>query len=232
MSIFFRKKEIDIESCCRLFYENVILGCAVGGVDVNTLLYDTLRNSLVAADPRFANVDTNIFNSEFVILQFELYALAWLHKFGDRTAIGHSVFTKKYLSEKGRNDIWEAMEAYNQAVARSTTIGRTPKKGVDRVYLGLVNTTRANLFDQYYNEGYDPECIARPLNRLFSDEAWKKGITTGLLLFTLCDRLGFEQDYEVRKEAHQRWFIEINDCYKMFRRSLKKVKRVFKKAKD
>lgn len=50
--------------------------------------------------------------------------------------------------------------------------------------------TRADLFDQYNKEGYDPKCIARALNRLFPEDAWVKGITAGLLMFALCDRLG------------------------------------------
>jgi len=224
MSFFSKKQEVEIAPFCRLFYENVILNCVVDGVDINAKISDTLKNSLVATDPNFANIDSQKFNDEMKVLQFELDALAWLHQFGDKLAIAQSDFTKKYLNEKNRNDIWEAMEPYNQSIARSTTIGRTPEKAFDRVYLARVNTTRMNLFKQYYEEGFDPECVARVLNRLFSDEVWKKGIIAGLLLFTLCDRLGFGQDFEPSKEAHSRWFIEINDFYKKDRKSLSNVR--------
>lgn len=196
----------------------------VEGVDVNAQIFETLKNALATTDSNFANVDSQKFNDEIVALQFDLYALAWLHQFGDRLAVIQSVFTKDYLNERELNNIWATMEPYNQAIARSTTIGRTPEKAFDRVYLAKVNTTRVNLFEQYHKEGFDDKCVARVLNRLFSEDVWKKGITAGLILFALCDRLGFGKDFEPSKEAHHRWFIEINDFYEKFRGSLSKVK--------
>jgi len=220
MSFFSKKREVDLEtscSLCSLFYENVILNCVVDGVDINAKIFDTLRNSLIAVDPKK-------FNDEIIILQFELFALAWLQQFGEKSAVAQSVFTKNYLYEKKRENIWDASEIYNQAIARSSTIGRTPEKAFDRVYLARVNKTRMDLFSQFIKEGFDPKCVARVLNRLFSDEAWKKGITAGLLLFALCDRLGFEQNFEPNKEAQSRWFIEINDFYEKDRESLNNIK--------
>lgn len=224
MSIFSKKQEVELEPFCRLFYENVILNCIVDGVDINAQIFDTLKKALADSDSSFANIDSQKFNDEIVALQFELYALAWLHQFGDKSAVVQSVFTKNYLNEENQNNFWEAMESYNQAVARSTTIGRTPEKAFDRVYLVKVNTTRMNLFEQHHKEGFDDKCVARVLNRLFSDEVWKKGVTAGLLLFALCDRLGFGKDFEPSKEAHHRWFIEINDFYEKDRGSLSEVK--------
>lgn len=251
MSFFLKKQEVEIEPFLRLFYENVILNCIVDGVDINAKIFDTLKNALVATDSNFTNIDSQKFNNEIIALQFELYALAWLHQFGNKVAYGYaqildkssgnsafvqdvfqsislavaqSVFTKNYLNKKNLNDIWEAMESYNQAIARSTIIGRTPKKAFDKVYLAKVNLSRANLFDLYHEKGLDNKSVARVLNRLFSDEVWKKGITAGLLLFALCDRLGFGKDFEPSKESHRRWFIEINDFYEKGRGSLSKVK--------
>lgn len=143
----------------------------VDGVDVNAQIFKTLKNAFAATDSNFANIDYQKFNNEIVALQFELYALAWLHQFGDRLAIAQSVFTKNYLNERKQNNIWEAMEPYNQAIARSTTIGRTPEKAFDRVYLAEINTTRVNLFEQYHKEGFDDKCVARVFNRLFSEDA-------------------------------------------------------------
>lgn len=116
------------------------------------------------------------------------------------------------------------MEPYNQAIAHSTTIGKSSKKAFDRVYLGKVNLTRANLFGLYHKKGFDDKCVARVLNRLFSEDAWKKGITAGLILLALCDRLGFGKDFKPSKETHHRWFIEINEFYESNRRLLSKVK--------
>lgn len=224
MSIFSKKQGVELEKVCRLFYENVILNCVVDGADVNVIFLDILKNALLVADQNFASTNPQKFNDEIIVLQFELFALAWLHQFGDKLAVIQSVFTKHYLHKKKRDDIWDASEPYNQAIARSTTLGRTPKKAFDRAYLARVNRTRMDSFSQFTEEGYDPKCVARVLNRLFSDEVWEKGITTGLLLFTLCDRLGFGQNFEPNKEVHSRWFIEINDFYEKTRKSLSNIK--------
>lgn len=224
MSIFSKKQKVELEPFCRLFYENVILNCIVDGVDINAHIFNTLKKALADIDSNFANIDSQKFNNEIVSLQFELYAFAWLHQFGDKSAVDQSVFTKNYLNGKNQNDIWEATKPYNQAIARSTAIGRTPEKAFDRGYLVFMNKMRADLFDQYHEKGFDDKCVARVLNRLFSEDAWKKGTTAGLLLFALCDRLGFEKDFKPSKEAHHRWFIEINDFYEKDRGSLSKVK--------
>jgi hypothetical protein len=224
MSIFSKKQEVELEPFCHLFYENVILDCVVDGVDVNAQILVALKRALADNDSNFANIDSQKFNDEIVALQFELYALAWLHQFGDKSAVSQSVFTKNFLNEKNKNDIWEAMEPYNQAIARSTIIGRTPEKAFDRVYLAKVNKTRMDLFSQYHREGFDDKSVVRVLNRLFSEDAWKKGVTAGLILFALCDRLGLGKDFEPSKEAHHQWFIEINDFYEKDRGSLDKVK--------
>ena len=224
MTFFNKKKEVDLESFCRFFYENVIFNCVVDGLDVNATILEILKNSMAAVDRKFANIDSQKFNYEIIVLQFELFALAWLYQFGHELAVAQSTFTKNYLHEKKRDDIWDAMEPYNQAIARSSTFGKTSKNAFDRVYLGTVFKTRADLFDQFFNEGYDPECVTPVLNRLFSDKAWEKGIGAGLLMLALCDRLGFDQNFQPNKEAHSRWFIEINDFYEKNKKSLSKYK--------
>ncbi|HEX9916421.1 MAG TPA: hypothetical protein VGB16_01670 [candidate division Zixibacteria bacterium] len=224
MSLFNKKQQVELEAFCRLFYDNVILNCVVNGLDVNATILDTLKNSIVATDHNFANIDSQKVNDEIIVLQFELFALAWLHQFGDKLAVAQSTFTKNYLHDKKRDDIWDAMESYNQAIARSSTLGRTSKKPFDRAYLARVDTTRMNLFKQFHKEEHDPKCVARVLNRLFADDVWKKGVTAGLLMFALCDRLSFDPNCQPSKEAHSRWFIEINDFYDKDLKSLSNIK--------
>lgn len=81
-----------------------------------------------------------------------------------------------------------------------------------------------DLFKQFHKEGYNSKCVARVLNRLFSDEAWKKGITVGLLMFALCDCLGFEQNFEPNKETQFRLTAIIRGLYDGARQSLEKIK--------
>ena len=155
---------------------------AITGVDVSEAYFETVRKNIIEVDPKFSKITSQKFTEAIVPLRFELFALAWLHKFGEKLAIVQSVFTKNYLHEKKRDDIWKTSEAYNQAIAHSSTLGKTPKKAFDRVFLARVNTTRVNLFDQYHKEGFDDECVARVLNRLFSENTWRRNVTAGLLI--------------------------------------------------
>lgn len=223
MSFFSKKQEVNLEDFCRDFYDKNYINPVIGGVDVGSVLYDTARRSIIEADSEFEKIDLKKFSAEMIILQFELFALAWLHKFGDRPAIAQSVFTKNYLNEKKRGDIWEHAEDYNQAIARSSAAGKSKEKAFDRVYLVKVNTTRMNLFEQYHKEGFDDKCIARVLNRLFSEDAWKKTITPNFLVFTLCDRLGFGQD-EPNKEAQERLTYVVRMTYDGAFQALENIK--------
>ncbi len=222
MSFLNKKQKVNLNEFCSDFYEHNYLNPVIGEIDVSNVFYETTKSSIVEADSTFANVDLKKFATELTLLQFELFALAWLHRFGDKLAVAQSVFTKNYLDEKKRADIWDNSEDYNQAIARSSTAGKTSKNAFDRVYLARVNTTRMNLFDQFHKEGYDNECVARALNRLFTDEAWKKDITTHFLMFALCKRLGFNDD-EPNKEAQQRLTFVIRMAYDGARQSLNKI---------
>lgn len=221
---FSKKQEVNLDDFCRNFYDKNILNPVIESIDAGATLVDITKRTIAEADGNFANIDFKKFATEVVLLRFELFALAWLHQFGEKLAIAQSTFTKHYLQEKKRDDIWDNSEAYNQAIARSSTLGKTPKKPFDRVYLARVDTTRLDLFKQFHKEGYDPKCVARALNRLFTEEAWEKGITGGLLMFALCDRLGFESNFEPTKEAQFRLTAIIRCFYDGSRQSLEKIK--------
>ncbi len=224
MSFFSKKQEVNLESVNRIFYENVILDCIVDGVDVNALFFETLKNALIEADRNFANVDSQKFIDEIIALQFELFALAWFHQFGEGSSVIQTTFTKNYLNNAGKDKIWSSMQPYEQAIARSATAGRNPDNSSDKMYMLQLDKKKVDLFGKFIEEGYNEECIARALGLLSTDIAWSKGITAGLLLFTLCDRLGLDPDFQPNDKAHSRWFIEINDFYDKAKKSLSNIK--------
>lgn len=223
MSSFSEGQKVRLEDFCRDFYEKNILNPVVGGVDVGALYSDTAWKTVVEADQNFADINSQRFATEILPLRFELFALAWLHQFGDRSAVAQSVFTKHYLQEKKRDGIWDASEPYNQAIARSVTLGKTAETASGRAHIGFITKMRVDLFDKYRKEGRDPKCVARVLNRLFSDEAWKKGITAGLLMFALCNCLDFEPNFEPNKEAQFRLTAVIRGLYDGARQSLERI---------
>lgn len=224
MTFFNKKQEVDLEDFCSGFYEKNILNPVIAGIDAGAVYFETVRKSIIEADQSFSNITSEKLAAEMIPLRFELFALAWLHKFGDKLAIAQSVFSKKYLEEKNRSDIWKNSEDYNQAIARSSTLGKTSKNAFDRAYLARVMKTRADLFDQLYKEGHDPECVARVLNRLFSEDTWKRSVTAGLLMFALFDRLGFGPNFELNKEAQFRLTAVIRGLYDGARQSIDKIK--------
>jgi len=224
MSIFSKKQEVNLEDFCRDFYEKNILNPVIAGIDAGAICFDIDRKLLVETDSTFAKINSQEFASEMIPLRFELFALAWLHQFSDKSAVIQSVFTKKYLHEKNHDDIWEAMEPYNQAIAQSSTLtARANKTPADKEYLAYVNFKRFSLFKQYYNEGYDPECVSRALNRLFTDVTWGKDFTPRFLAFTLCGRFGYEPN-EPNEEARFRLTAIIHGLYNGARESLEKIK--------
>ena len=224
MSFLSRKQEVNLEDFCRDFYEKKILIPAIGGIDVGAIYCDTSWKTVVEADQNFTDISSQKFATEIIPLRFELFALAWLHQFGDKLAVAQSVFTKHYLQEKKRDGIWDASESYNQAIARSVTVGKTADTASGRAHLGFVTKMRVDSFSHFYEQGHDPTCVARVLNRLFSDEPWKKGITVGLLMLALCDRLDFEPNFEPNKEAQFRLTAVIHGIYDGARQPLERMK--------
>ena len=118
MSIFGRKEEVNLEDFCRDFYDNYILNPIVGGVNFGTALPDYVINEI---DSLFALIDKHKLTEELMILRFELFALAWTHKFvSGKIVVAQSAFTKHYLHEKERDDIWSGMESYNHMINLTT----------------------------------------------------------------------------------------------------------------
>lgn len=190
MSLFAKKQEVTIDSINRDFYKS-ILSPDIHGVDAGAVFAEVIKKTLVEVDPKLSTIDTEKLAAEVVLLRFEVFGLAWGHQFDERLAVAQSDFTKNYLHEKGRDDIWDNTEFYNQAIARSSTYIAGNPKTPDYGFLAKVNKTRMDLFTQFHNEGYDPVVIARALNRLFTKDAWKKDITAELLMYGTYDHLGF-----------------------------------------
>lgn len=224
MGFFSKKQEVNSEAFCSIFYKNVILNCEVGGQDVNALVYTMLKKALMSKDSKFADIDLQKLKYEYIIIEFELFSLAFLYQFGDKLAIAQSIFTKKYLHENNRDDIWNAMKQYHEAIARSSSIGKNPETASGRAAIGFQENMKFDLFSSYCDKGNDPECIARVIGKLFTEELWKTGAIAGFILFTLCDRLGFDPDYQPSEELHNQWRIEINDFFNKAKESMNKVK--------
>jgi len=215
MSLFFQKSKVSLDKFCQEFYDNTILNQVAENVDINSVLPEYVKKKIADADDVFANIDLQKFTDEIVILRFELFALSWLHKFGDRLAVAQSIFTKEYLHDKKRDDIWDAMEHYNQAIAHSFTA--TP----------FIIRMRMDLYDDYCKKGYDSKCVARVLNRMFSEKAWENMNIGYFLILALCHRfsLGSGSNYlGPNEKAQLELQVFIRGLYDGAKQSWEKVK--------
>ena len=209
MSIFNRKPKIKVDEFCRNFYNTQILFPNVGNIDVNSIYFDTVKKSIVEVNPSFAKIDGQLFQSEMILIRFELFSLAWLHKFGENHTVEQSELTKSYLTENNREDIWGKLEPYNRAVARSITYGYKADNPNGRTFLVSIDSMRMQMFEKWHKQNFDSNCIARSVNRLSSETAWKKNMTAGFIVMTLCEHL----NCELNEDAQFRLMANIYGIY-------------------
>jgi len=223
MKFFNRKPKAHLDEFCRNFYDDQILPPSIKGLEglnVDSIYFDTVRQSVIEADSSFVSVEPQLFAAEMTVLRFEVFGIAWLHEVGDKLAAAQSEFTKRYLEEHRKLDIWESIEPYNQAVARSSTLGLKPDTASGRGHIAFVDSMRMQMFGKWNEQGFDPECVARAANRLATEEAWKKSLTPGYLMLTLCDRLSCD----LNEEGQFRLVATIVGLYNGARGLLKEVK--------
>lgn len=229
MGFLSKKQEVNIKEFCVDFYEKNILSPVIEGYDAGAAYDKVVIKNVSEADSRFAKVNTIKFAKEIKILRFELFALAWLHKFGEKLAVKQSDFTKDYLQKRKFNYIWSDAESYNQALGQSATLGNTLSTRSGRMYLTMRNSVMLDFFKNFTKAGYDPKAVARVANRTFNDVAWKEGIAPAALMLNLCRRLGFkvsgfESGDNLNKEAQICLVAVIRGFYDGVRQSLDQIK--------
>ncbi len=228
MSIFSRKQEISTEDFCRNFYETQILNPKIGeaGIDAMSVYAEQIKKSVAEADSAFADIDLSKLTHELIAMRFELFALAWTHKFiSGKNVVAQSAFTKHYLIEKGREDIWEGMRIYNSIIN-----GATIHWLID---LGKFNLTfnknmRESLTDQNIKVAKElgisiDESIERANKRLWSESAWRQKSILPYLLNIFFNQLGINPD-ELNQEALNRLAIAIKGLYDGAKQSCGEVK--------
>jgi len=222
MLFFSKKQEVSLEDFCRDFYDNLILNPTVGGVNFGTALPDYVIEKI---DPAFAHIDKQKLTDELMTLRFELFALAWMHKFVDKFAVAQSVFTKRYLHEKGRDDIWNGMEYYNNAIDRATLnwLMKLGKINLSFWYHVREDLTAKNIEEAKKMGINIDESIDRVNHRLCSENAWKQKIILAILEPVFCKRLSLNPNV-LNKEAIFRLAVFIHGLYDGVLQSLNRIK--------
>jgi hypothetical protein len=233
MLFFKRKQKVSLNAYCRFFYDNFILNPTIADVDVKVANKEVLRKSIVEVAPSIDDIDIQLFFNEIILLRFELFSLAFLHKFSYKNTIDQSQFTKEYLIENNREDIWDDIEEYNQAIATSVYQNHNSHTKKGQVSLAFLIRMRMDYYDKWKELGYDGKCAARAANRILSNSAWNKKLIHKYLMLAFCKRLGYEFNeesklcnqlgYELNTEAQFRIMAMLNGFYDGSIGSLKQV---------
>jgi hypothetical protein len=209
------KKNIDVESKNKDFYDNSVLEPRIGGVNVANVYSEQIKESVSQVDSHFTHVPVEKLSKEIIILRFELFALAWSHKYvSGKKVVTQSDFTKRYLHEKGRNDIWSGMEPYNNMIDSVTLHWLTSlgKANLSFNYNMREDLTKKNI--EVANElgVKEEDVIARVNHRLWSENAWKQKLMLAPLVITLCDQIGANAD-DLNSEATFQLAATIKGLY-------------------
>jgi hypothetical protein len=201
------RPEFRVEECCRQFYDKNIFGENTVGTDVRSHLLDNYFKSIAEVDQSFLSVDKELFRDEMTALRMVLFAFALgcSKKFNkDEFTLPASFFTRSYLKEKGKLDIFDIMPAYNKAIARSAIMdanlqkysGKTGEALIIRVN-DLRSRTALKWTDIYVGDRVIPlqeqknkiSCINMVANRIGADIEREDGVVVKSLCAELATRL-------------------------------------------
>jgi len=188
MSIFSRKEKVVLEVFCKRFYADNIFNESIGENDFNLGYATVVRNSIIEADFSFSGVKIEDLRYEIILLRIEMFSLAFLHKFGEKLSLAQTEYTWDYLRNKA-DSIWNDLMDYNKAIAQSNNLNTGLNTKTNKIYTAKLDINRIKLFDMYHAQGFDDVCIARMINRVYSETVWKNRKTIFYLTQTLCERL-------------------------------------------
>jgi hypothetical protein len=219
MSIFSRKKKVYLTEFCTAYYDEFYFGKMEAADLYSRLIFE----KIVDVDPKIRQIDNVKLSNEILVLRIELFSVAWFHEFGHKLSIEQAVFTKTYLNNKGLISLWDAIEPYNQAIAKSALHGYTSDTMTGRAHILDVNKTRVDLFTKCHSDGIDNKCIARTLNKYGTKPSWDKlSISLHYLVHTFFHQL----DHVANEESTFISVATLKGIYEGCKQSLEEIKLV------
>ena len=194
MGLFSRKSRTNADEFSREFYDKFVFG-SVRGMDLEASYAEVVRTDISKLDSSFAAVRLENLTEELRAVHLEMTSTAWTHASTWEVASEVSKFTKQYLTDLDRLDLWDAMGAYNQMVSQSATKGEGERLG------DVIKTQRFDLFKDLINKELDREwagdAIARVANRIGSEQSRKTGKMQGFVGIRMMSRLGLEGSNQI-----------------------------------
>ncbi len=217
---------MKLEDFCRNFYDTQILNPVIGNIDAGNVFSDVVKKNIVEVYSEFAKIDSQKLNDEIKVIRFELFALAWTHKFvSGKIVVAQCDFTKSYLHEKGRDNIWTGMESYNNMIDSVTLhwLTNLGKMNLSFNYNMREDLSKKNIEAAKELEIENDDQVARVNHRLWSENAWKQKLMLGPLVFTFCERISVNA-HDLNQEAQFRLAATIKGLYEGAEQSWDKVK--------
>lgn len=220
MGLLTRKRSVKLEEFCREYYETYVYNLSGAEKRKTTnIIYDGTLNSIQEADSELLTVRTDLFYAVMDLLRIELFALAWIHKFGEKSAIKQGSFTKKYLYEKNKENIWRALQPFDEAVKEASLAVYNPEKSWARTTELTIIKVRADQWTKAVKDGYDSEAAERALGRSATDQIWKGPFIPRYLVVIICKSLS----HDLNDECQQRMTDIIRDFYSLALREINKI---------
>jgi len=220
LSTFSKKRKMSTEDFCQEFYDSYIFETVIDGMDMGSVWWEGVHQSVTSEDPSFGEIDQATFRREMMSLHLELFSLAWAHYFKrEKYTLRQMVFTKRYLEQNSRQEFWESLLPYNVAIGECSTDIATGERARRAIAVGT-NSMKINLFSKWVDIGVDPECAARVANRIGSEISWSKGVSCRKLADALLERL----DCEVNLGGRLALRAVISGLYNGAKESQKSVK--------
>jgi len=212
MGLFKGKPKMSIEDCCRGFYDSQMFKAKISDIARMDFwsYYLAQSKDLVAEDYQaFSAVDSDTFWRELTALRMVVFGLQCSLKVRHKAdlILRQVFFTKRYLEGNGRQDIWDAMGKYNQAIGDSSYMNANGQAADEnsrcgRARITFVRTFRWEIFEKWTEANIgDPSapteeekekvgCLMFALNRVCADMTSDDCVAVKLLAVTLAERLG------------------------------------------
>jgi hypothetical protein len=199
-----------MESFCSDYYDSQMFHSIIDNEDASQKIIDSAFQLLTDSDPSFLKVAPTLFEREITAMHLDLFAFAFLKRFSNfEQAVQQSIFTFRYLQNKRKSDIWEAMGEYNTVIAQTATMDANGEQmsgdtAIGRIRITEVNLLRFDLLKKWAKSRFsDPDnltanereilvCAGRVCNHVEADIMRNKQIGNRRIAALFIYRLGVE----------------------------------------
>lgn len=223
MSIFNRKQTVNLEDYCNFVYDNLIPNSSESENNIDSMFIDYLEKRINVG---YSDIDKQNIISELRALQFELFSLVWTHKFiSDVIVMRQNIFTKKYLIEKGMENIWQNMNDYNDMIGAATLdwLSNLAKINISFNYNMRKDLISKNIEAAQKLGITDDDIIKRVNNRTWSENAWRQNFVHQIVIPQIGKKLNIKREELNRQDVS--FFSEImNGSYSGSKKILENIK--------